>query len=150
MKKFLYLPDRLLARRADLGLLTLRIAVGVIFAAHGASKLFDKGVGNVAKGFDGLGIPLPAISAYLATFTEFAGGLMVIAGVLTRWISVPLAFTMVVAFLFVHKDGGFFLPKGAEYVFFLFLTTVSLLFTGAGRYSVDALLMKKCGACKAD
>lgn len=145
MKKLLFLPDTLLARQGDCGLLALRIAVGTVFAAHGAQKIFSKGMEAVSQGFGGMGIPLPYVSAVLASYTEFIGGLMVIAGVLTRWISVPLAFTMVVAFWFAHRSGGFFLPRGWEYVFFLFLTCVTLVLCGAGRWSVDALLHRKAG-----
>ena len=59
---------------ASWGLTLLRITVGVIFIAHGGQKLFGAGLGGVTEMFAQLGLPLPAVSAYLATFTELLGG----------------------------------------------------------------------------
>jgi uncharacterized membrane protein YphA (DoxX/SURF4 family) len=54
----------------------------------------------------GLGLPLPALMAYLATITEIVGAVFLLFGIATRWISIPLVFTMIVAALTVHMQNG--------------------------------------------
>jgi len=54
----------------------------------------------------GLGLPLPGLMAYLATFTEIFGAIFLLFGFAVRWISIPLMFTMVVAALTVHIENG--------------------------------------------
>lgn len=56
----------------------------------------------------GLGMPLPELMAFLAGWTEFAGGWLLLIGLGTRFIAIPLAITMVVAALTVHWDNGWF------------------------------------------
>jgi uncharacterized membrane protein YphA (DoxX/SURF4 family) len=56
----------------------------------------------------GLGLPLPSLLANLAAWTEFLGGWLLVVGLLTRLISVPLMFTMIVAMTTVHADHGWF------------------------------------------
>ncbi|REL27017.1 DoxX family protein [Thalassotalea euphylliae] len=56
----------------------------------------------------GLGLPFPALLANLAAWTEFLGGWLLIIGLFTRLISIPLMFTMVVAATSVHADNGWF------------------------------------------
>ncbi len=54
----------------------------------------------------GLGLPLPGLMAYLATFTEIFGAIFLLFGFAIRWISIPLMFTMIVAALTVHMQNG--------------------------------------------
>ena len=56
----------------------------------------------------GLGLPLPDVLAFMAGWTEFAGGWLLLIGFATRLISIPLAVTMVVAAVTVHWDNGWF------------------------------------------
>jgi uncharacterized membrane protein YphA (DoxX/SURF4 family) len=56
----------------------------------------------------GLGLPFPALLAFLAGWTEFLGGWLLLIGLLTRLVAVPLAFTMLVAMFTVHIDNGWF------------------------------------------
>src|SRR5215475_11468550 len=69
------------------GLTLLRVAVGVIFVAHGGQKFF-MGFSNVAGFLGGIGIPYPTGAAILLTAVEFLGGLALIGGVLTRYVAV--------------------------------------------------------------
>lgn len=54
----------------------------------------------------GLGLPFPALLAYMATLTEIIGAVFLLLGFATRWISIPLTFTMIVAALTVHIENG--------------------------------------------
>ncbi len=54
----------------------------------------------------GLGLPFPTLLAYLAAYTEFVGAFLLLLGLATRWISIPLIFTMVVAIFAVHWSNG--------------------------------------------
>lgn len=126
----------------DTALLLIRVALGVVFAMHGWQKLTVFGHAGVTQMMGGLGIPAPALSAALVIGAELAGGLALLAGVATRGAATILAFTMLVALTSVHLVNGFFLPTGFEYTFTLLLVNLGLVLTGAGAYSVDALLFR--------
>lgn len=126
--------------RPDLGLTILRVATGAIFAAHGAQKLFVYGFAGVTGAFGGMGIPFPGIAGPLTALVEFFGGLALIVGLLTRLASFGLGLTMLGAIGFVHLASGFFAPNGIEFPLSLLAATAALVFTGAGRFSVDALI----------
>ncbi len=121
------------------GLALLRIVVGFVFVMHGGQKLFVYGIDGVAGAFLKYGLPLPMVSAVLATAAEFLGGLALLAGFRTRLAAVPVAATMVVAILSVHLGAGFFLP-GFEYPLTLLAALLTLILAGPGTASVDALL----------
>lgn len=126
---------------ADVSLLVLRLAMGSIFAAHGAQKLM-KGVAATADGFEGLGIPLPMVAAVVVIAVELGGGIALALGLLTRIAGALLAINMLVAMLLVHLPNGFFLPSGVEFVLALFGGSVALAGLGAGAFSVDAALRR--------
>jgi len=128
------------ARQLDLGLAILRTAVGAIFVAHGSQKLFVYGLAGVAAAFGQMGIPLASVTGPLVAFVEFAGGLALVAGLLTRVAGLGLAVNMLGALLLVHAKAGFFLPNGAEFVLALLAATTTLAVSGAGAFSLDALL----------
>ena len=134
--------NRLLATSNGAGALALRIPVGIIFVAHGAQKLFGWFGGNGLEGtgqfFGSIGLSPGYLMALLAGAAEFFGGLALIVGVLVRPAAAALAFAMLVAIVAVHFSKGFFLAKGGyEYALALFAASLSLLFSGAGRFSVD-------------
>lgn len=138
------LVSRMLSPGNDWAVTVLRVVVGVVFIVHGWDKI-QMGPDKVAGFFGGAGIPLPALSAYLAMWTEFLGGILLVLGAGTRLVSIPLAFTMVVAFVFVHAKGGFKLPSGFEYVLVLFAALMVTLRNGAGALGVDGLLARRLG-----
>lgn len=122
--------------RADLGLLVLRVGFGLTLAfGHGLGKLppSDGFVANTAS----LGFPLPVLFAWAAALSEFAGGLLVAVGLLTRPAALFVAITMSVAF-FVQHGADPFSDKELAFVFLIW--AVGMLLTGPGRYSVDARL----------
>ena len=122
----------------DRGLLLVRVALGIVFIAHGWQKLAVYGVSGVATGFEQMRLPVPMLNAVIITAVEFGGGLLLIAGAGTRVVAALLAFSMLVATVVAHGSGGFFLPTGYEFALTLMLVSLALTQTGAGRYSVDA------------
>ena len=124
----------------DLGLAILRVITGTIFVAHGAQKLFVYGIDGVTGGFANMGIPFPAVVGPMVGLLEFFGGLALITGLLTRLAGAGLAVNMLGAFVLVHLPAGFFMPNGYEFVMLLAASSAALAVSGAGRYSVDALI----------
>ncbi len=132
-------------RQIDIGLLILRLAVGVIFIAHGGQKLFVYGFDGVAGGFAQMGVPVPQLMGPFVALLEFTGGFALIAGLLTRLAAAGLAVTMVVAMLLVHLKAGFFNPNGIEFTLSLLGSTLLLMVAGAGNHSLDALIGRRIG-----
>ena len=130
-------------RQLDLGLTILRVTAGTIFAAHGAQKLFVFGFDGVAGGFAQMGVPLAGVVGPAIALLEFFGGLALIAGLLTRLVSLGLGATMIGAMVLVHLKAGFFMPNGYEFVLTLFGIAMTLVATGAGNFSLDALIARR-------
>jgi putative oxidoreductase len=130
-------------RQIDSGLALLRIISGIVFTAHGAQKLFVYGFDGVAGGFAQMGVPFPGLMGPLVGFIEFFGGLALITGLLTRVAGIGLTAVMLGAMAMVHLPAGFFLPNGYEFVLTLGASATTLAITGAGRYSLDALLARR-------
>ena len=140
-KKFLSTDETLCAT------IPLRIALGVIFMAHGSQKLFGwlggKGLEATGGFFAAkLGLVPGTLWAALAGLGEFGGGLLVLLRLFTRFGALSIAIVMLVAIFKVHW-GTFFMPAGLEYAASLFAAAVTLLIAGGGKYSLDALLQKK-------
>ncbi|MFT7772480.1 DoxX family protein [Roseateles sp.] len=139
------LLDRILSTNAGWSPLALRIPVGIIFVAHGAQKLFGAfggyGLEGTGQFFASLGLTPGYLMALLAGSAEFFGGLALLAGLLVRPAAAALAFAMLVAIFSVHISHGLFMDKnGYEYALALLAVSVSLLISGAGRLSADAVL----------
>lgn len=139
------LVHRVLATNNGAGALALRIPVGIIFAAHGAQKLFGLfggyGLEGTGQFFASLGLNPGYLMALLAGAAEFFGGLALILGIFVRPAAAALAFAMLIAIFAVHIGNGFFMDKGGyEYALALLAASLSLLFSGAGRFSVDHAL----------
>jgi len=127
-------------RALSLGLAALRITAGTVFIAHGFMKLFTFGFAGVSGMFGHMGVPLPGVMGPIIAVLEFFGGIALVLGLLTRLFALGLAFDMMGAILFVKLKGGFFIPSGYEFELMLLGSSVALALTGAGQFSIDALL----------
>jgi putative oxidoreductase len=123
-----------------LGLLVLRVVVGVVFIAHGSQKLFTYGLAGITGGFEQMGVPMASVAAPLVTFVELIGGVALILGFLTPIAAALLAIDMLGAILFVHGKNGLFLPNGYEFALTLLAANVTLLLAGPGAAAVDNVL----------
>jgi putative oxidoreductase len=133
----------------DIGLLALRIGVGVIFTMHGYGKLFGDAPGMDAFTgmITGLGFPLPALLAYAAALTEFVGGIAILLGIFTSVATVLGAIVMLVA-LFMVKKFNF---PASDIDLMLLASLVTIFCLGAGRYSLAAAFnMKGANGCCGD
>jgi len=99
------------SRKQDfLAPLLFRLFLAPVFISAGLTKLaaFDNTVAWFGNPDWGLGLPLPWLMAFLATTVELVGGLLLLLGLATRYIAIPLMFTMLVAIFTVHWDDGWF------------------------------------------
>lgn len=127
---------RFLDRLQPLALLVLRVALGAIMIAHGAQKLF----GGMQK-FEGVvsGAGIPWWVAYVAAITEFAAGILLLVGLLTRLASLAIFSEMCVAIAKFHWKNGLAAPQGKGFDFPLACAAIAfaLIFFGAGPISLD-------------
>ncbi len=123
----------------DYAPLVLRLALGAVFAAHGYQKVFTLGHEGVTGFLGSLGIPLPSLMAYILSYGELVFGVFLIIGFLTHWAAKFATVVAIVAFFTVHLKKGFFISDGGyEFIILIFAAAVSLMITGAGKYSIDA------------
>jgi putative oxidoreductase len=128
--------------------LPLRLIAGIIFVAHGAQKLFSwfggYGLEGTGQWMESIGLAPGYLMALMAGSVEFFGGILLILGLLTRPTSFVLAMTMIVAIFSVHIDNGLFMAtNGYEFALALSAISVSLMFSGAGKLSVDNEIAKR-------
>ncbi|MGF1635003.1 MAG: DoxX family protein [Phycisphaerae bacterium] len=142
----------------DVGLFLLRASFGIFMLAfHGWGKLFPEGGGlGPTQGFventGSMGFPMPLLFAWGAVLAETVFALLITLGLFTRLSASVLVFTMGVAAFVVHAGDPW--PMGGEgdskEPAMLYLVTYLLfVFTGAGRYSLDAVLLRRRGGSKA-
>jgi putative oxidoreductase len=124
---------------ADAGLLVLRLFAGLALAfGHGAGKLppSERFVASTAE----MGFPLPELFAWAAGLSEFAGGLLLALGLLTRPAAFFIACTMATAGFLRHADDPF---ADKEKALLFLAVAVLFLLAGSGRYGLDRLLHRR-------
>jgi len=133
-----------MSKRTDLGLLVLRLGFGGAAAAHGAQKLFGwfggPGIEGTGGFFESVGFKPGKRNALMAGLTETGGGVAVALGLATGPAGAALTGNMAVAST-VHGYDKFFAQDGGPEMSLAYAVVGSALaLTGAGRYSVDALI----------
>jgi len=126
---------------ADLSLLIFRIALGVVFLAHGYNHIFGGGkIAGTARWFASLGMRPGQLHAWTASLTELGAGVLLVLGLLTPLACAGVIGTMVVAWITNQRRNGFFIFRPGEcyeYVMTLTFAAVGLAGVGSGRWSVD-------------
>jgi putative oxidoreductase len=126
--------------RSALGILLLRVIVGSAFVVHGLPKI------QSPFSWMGPGAPVPGFLQALAAVSEFFGGLALIFGFLTPLAALGIAFTMAFALVMVHlRSGNAWISADPskpayELVALYLLAVISIILTGPGAFSLDALL----------
>jgi putative oxidoreductase len=129
----------------EIGLLILRLVVGLTLAAHGAQKLFGwfggYGLEGTGKFMESLGFVPGRRNALFAGLAEGLGGLLLALGLATPVAAVLALSVMLVAVFTVHISKGFWVAQGGyEYNLLLAVAFLSVAFTGPGAWSLDAWL----------
>jgi putative oxidoreductase len=124
-----------------LGLLLVRLVIGLIMAAHGASKLFGwfggYGLRGTGQFFEQIGFQPGAVFAAAASISEILGGLLVALGFLGPIGPALMVSVMIVATITAHWGQGLFAPKGVELPLLYAVGALGLAMTGFGQYSLD-------------
>ncbi|HET7237683.1 MAG TPA: DoxX family protein [Terrimicrobiaceae bacterium] len=126
-------------------LLALRVFFFWQLFLTGKGKLLN--IGRTAEFFGSLNIPMPLFNAYLAGATECFGGLLLVIGLASRLVAIPVAFTMIVAFVTadyealtsVFSDPDKFVAAAP---FPFLLASLIVLAFGPGALSIDALIKR--------
>jgi putative oxidoreductase len=126
----------------DLALFVLRVVVGLLFAGHGAQKLFGAfgggGLDGTAGMFDNIGLRPGTLHARAAGTAEFMGGVLIAVGLFTPFAAAALIAVMTAAVLTVHAPNGIWnTNKGYEYNLVLASIMFALSGIGAGAWSLD-------------
>ncbi len=132
----------------EYSMLSIRIALGVVFIAHGGQKLFGlfggKGISGTIGFMNMLGLQPAAFWGISLACAEFFGGLFSLLGLFTRWAGFFLAIVMTVAVFMVHLKHGLFVSnRGFEFAGSLLCMAIALIINGGGKLSLDELLFKK-------
>lgn len=117
-----------------IGILILRVGAGLAMASHGFDKIFGGWMPKLTEGVAKMGFPFPAFFAWAAALSEFAGALLIVAGLAARAAAGFLFITMGVAFFVAHGADPF---NVKELAFLYFIIFGAIIFTGAGKWSLD-------------
>jgi putative oxidoreductase len=129
----------------ELGILLLRVTVGLTLAAHGAQKLFGwfggYGLTGTAGWLESVGFRPGRVHALMAGLVEVGGGLLLALGAATPLGAALVVSVMIVAAVIAHVKNGFFITSGGyEYNVVLGASALAIAFTGPGALSVDGAL----------
>ncbi|MBI4589648.1 MAG: DoxX family protein [Candidatus Rokubacteria bacterium] len=128
----------------DYGPTILRIVVGIVYVMHSYVALARFTPAGTAAFMANVGLPAPALTAWIVIAVHGLGGLLLILGLWTRWAAAANAIIMLVALVKVHLPQGFFLKVmaggasvgGFEFVLLLLAATVALILAGSGALAI--------------
>lgn len=140
--------NQLMTSNAGYSAITLRIVASIIFIAHGGQKLFawfgGYGLEGTGQWMASIGLEPGYQMALMAGSAEFFGGIALLIGFLVRPVALILSITMLVAIVTVHLTNGLFMSNnGYEFALALLGISVALIFSGAGKISLDNFLVNK-------
>lgn len=119
----------------------LRIVMGLMLVPHGMQKLFGAfggpGMTRMAALLDQLGYHPGTLWAWLIALTEFAGGILLALGLLTRPVAAAIAIFMVVSVQFTSAKGYFWTAGGLEYSLLILVVALFFVIRGGGVHSID-------------
>jgi putative oxidoreductase len=124
-------------RQLGVGLLVLRLALGLVFIIHGGQKLFGMGFGGTSRMLAEMGVPGAGVIGPLLAIVEPLAGVAIVLGLLTRLAALAVAADMIGAILLFHRLHGFFVPMGIEFPMMLAAGGLTLAALGAGPLSID-------------
>ena len=125
----------------DISLLFIRLILAYGFYQPAMMKWND--IHAIGDWFKSMNYPFPYFNAYMAGITEVAGFVLLLLGLGTRLISIPLMVTMIVAILTVHIGNGFSAgANGFEIPLYYLIMLFTLVVYGPGRISIDGLIKK--------
>jgi len=125
----------------DIPLLFMRLVLAYGF--WGPAMMKWNNMDGIIDWFSGMGMPFPTVNAYLSATTEVSGSVLLLLGLGTRLISIPLMIVMLVAIFTVHISHGFEAgANGFEIPLYYLIMLFTLLVYGPGRYSLEGLLRK--------
>jgi len=128
----------------DVALLVGRVLLGVVLFAHGFQKVFIYGFAGTTGAFTKMGVPVPSASVAYASAVELVGGGLLILGAFTTIVSVLVVLDMLgAAFTTGHYAAIFVQSQGFELEGTILVGALLLLVAGAGRYSIDHLLLSR-------
>lgn len=142
MKKLILKFNTLASKLSDIPLLAIRLVLAYGFYVPAKNKWED--IGAIGDWFETLGLPAPHAQAYLAAGTEAIGVVLLILGLGTRFIALPLIVTMLVAIKTVHWGNGFNASdNGYEIPLYYIIMLLSLFVFGGGKIGLDFLIKKR-------
>jgi putative oxidoreductase len=145
----IYLEFKIKNRRnfkmINIGLLIIRLVIGLLFVGHGAQKLFGWFGGYGLKGtggwFESIGMKPGVTMALFAGLTELIGGLLFTLGLLTPLAGIMIAGTMLMAIVKVHAPNGLWsTANGYEYNLTIIAVAIGIALIGPGQYALDSFI----------
>ncbi len=127
------------SEKISIALLLLRVAAGILMLTHGTGKFTKLFGDDPIKFADPIGVGVTA-SLALTVFSEVICSILLILGLATRLIALPLLFTMLVAVFIVHGDDGF---KKQELPLLYAAVYAAIALSGAGKYSLDYVIYRR-------
>lgn len=142
MIRFYFKISDALVNLKDLPLLFLRLVLAYGFYAPAMAKMND--IGAISEWFKSMEMVAPTLNAYLVTYTEFFGFILLTLGLGTRIITVPLIIAMIVAIKSVHWENGFEASENGFEIPVYYIAMLFVLFIfGSGKFGADYWIGKK-------